>query len=398
MIHGFFFRFLKLTRSVWLSCVLSRMAYAVYLFRFFLERIRCKPRIVKGDPQEAEKRLEQIHPDPMGRPEIGNTAVNPEIDLSIIIPVYNYADLLKANIESVLNQKTAYQFEVILVDDGSTDGAQDIVRGYESDPRVKAIFQKNQGIAGARNTGLNHASGRYFMFVDCDDVVENHLVETLMSKAEQDQCDIVMCAHNLVKEREGRVYATIPNVYSDDNLAGYHGEAKILNYAGLPWAKVYRRELWEKVRYLPGYWYEDTIIHALLFTQCRKFAYVPEVCYQYRWYEKNFSHVQQGKKVNPKCIDRYWMLLPILETAKELGVNRGECFHTMLIKHLSAYYYPTISGMDEKTVDDLFILACDLLEKYGQENDVRMPYMLWVTEKALREGDINLWKLATKYQ
>lgn len=369
----------------------------MYVARFVLERICLKQRIVRGDAQEARQRIQRIHADPMGKLIIEKGAYDPAIDLSVIIPVYNYANLLKANIESVLNQKTAYRFELILVDDGSTDGAQEIVRQYAGDPRVKAIFQKNQGIAGARNTGLNHACGRYIMFVDCDDVVEADLVDTLMSKAEKEDCDIVMCAHNLVKERDGRVYATIPNIYSDDNLAGYHGNAKILNYAGLPWAKVYKRELWENVRYLPGYWYEDTIIHALVFTQCKRFAYVPKVCYQYRWYEKNFSHVQ-GNRVNPKCIDRYWMLEPILEKAKELGVNHGECYYTMLIKHLSAYYYPTIAGMDEQTVDDLFVLACDLLRKYGVKEKIRLPYMLRLTEKALLTGDINLWKLATRYQ
>lgn len=397
MIHGFYFRFLKAVRSVKLSCVLSKLAYALYVARFLWERACLKQRIVRGEAQAASQRIQRIHADPMGKPIIEKGEFDPAIDLSIIIPVYNYANLLKENIESVLNQKTAYRFELILVDDGSTDGAQEIVRQYADDPRVKAIFQKNQGIAGARNTGLNHASGRYIMFVDCDDVVEADLVDTLMSKAEKEDCDIVMCAHNLVKERDGKVYATVPNIYSDDNLAGYHGNAKILNYAGLPWAKVYKRELWENVRYLPGYWYEDTIIHALLFTQCKRFAYVPKVCYQYRWYEKNFSHVQ-GNRVNPKCIDRYWMLEPILEKAKELGVNHGECYYTMLIKHLSAYYYPTIAGMDEQTVDDLFILACDLLEKYGVKEKIRLPYMLRQTEKALKTGDINLWKLATKYQ
>ena len=316
--------------------------------------------------------------------------------VSVIVPVFNMSAYLERCVLSIMNQE--YQnLEIVLVDDGSTDGAQEIVRRYERDSRVKTIFQKNQGIAGARNTGLNHATGRFIMFVDCDDVVEKDLVQTLMSRAELENCDIVMCAHNLVKERNGQVYATIPNVYSSGNLLGYSGSAVILNYAGLPWAKVYRRELWDNVRYLPGYWYEDTIIHMLLFTQCRKFSYVPKVCYQYRWYEKNFSHVQ-GNAVNPKCIDRYWMLVPILEKAQTLGVAQGECFYTALIKHLSVYYYPTVSGMDDRTVEDLFILACDLFRQYRKDSTVKLPYMLRVTEKALRKGDINLWKLAIKYQ
>ena len=70
----------------------------------------------------------------------------------------------------------------------------------------------------------------------------------------------------------------------------------------------------------------------------------------------------------------------------------------MLIKHLSAHYYPTISGLDEQTVDDLFVLACDLLKQYKPEQKIKLPYMLRVTEKALLEGDINLWKLAIQYQ
>lgn len=397
MIHGFYFRFLNIVHSEYVSCLLAKCAYFIYLIKYSFERACCRKRIVQGDVEEARKRLQQLHADPGSRPVVANAELDPAIDLSIIIPIYNYVNLIEENIESVLNQKTTYRFELILVDDGSTDGAQEIVRRYTNKPRVKTIFQKNQGIASARNTGLNQAVGRYIMFVDCDDVVEPDLVETLMNKAMQDDCDIVMCAHRLVKERDGKIYATIPNVYSDANLAGYYGNAKILNYAGLPWAKVYKRELWERVRFLPGYWYEDTIIQALLFTQCKRFAYIPKICYQYRWYEKNFSHIQ-GNRLNPKCVDRYWMLVPILEKAKELGVNHGEGYYTMLIKHLSAYYYPTIEEMGEQVIEDMFILACDLLKKYGMQETIKLPYMLKVTEKALKTRNINLWKLATKYQ
>lgn len=397
MIQGFYFRFLKITHNEWISAFLSRAVYLMLLVKYLFERLMCKKRIVRGNADEARKRIQEIHPDPQGRPVIESASLDKQMDLSIIIPVYNYADLLAANIESVLNQKTEYTFELILVDDGSTDGAQEIVRRYESNPKVKTVFQKNQGIAGARNTGLSHATGKYIMFVDCDDTVENDLVETLMSKAIPGDYDIVMCGHNLVKEREGKVYDIIPNVYSSHNLLGYYGNAKLLNYAGLPWGKVYKRELWESVRYLPQYWYEDTIIHALLFTQCRKFAYIPQVCYQYRWYEKNYSHTQ-GNVQNVKCIDRYWMLMPILQKARELGIDSGECFYTMLIKHLSAYYYPSISEMNEQVVDDLFILACDLFRQYRPEQPGKLPYMLRETERALLSGDINLWKLSTRYQ
>ena len=177
----------------------------------------------------------------------------------------------------------------------------------------------------------------------------------------------------------------------------YAKGAEILNYAGLPWGKVYKRELWENVRYFPGYWYEDTIIHSLIFTQCNKFAYEPVVCYQYRWYENNFSHTQ-GKSENPKSIDIYWILENILERYDELQLPKDERFEIMLLKHLSLYYYAKVRDLESNVVDALFVLACSLYQEYGLKEECKLPYMLQVTRKALKQGDINLWKLATKYQ
>ena len=397
MLHGFYFRFFRMIHCEWIAAILSHMAYIVFYLKYMAERLNCKKRIVTASKEDALKMVSGIHQDGYRCPEFNGVEYNPEIDLSIIVPVYNYVDLIEKNIISILSQKTQYKYELILVDDGSTDGAQDILHKYETHPNVNVIFQQNQGIAGARNTGLANAAGRYIMFIDCDDVVEDNLVEILMSRAYKEDCDIVMCAHNLVKERDGKVYETLPNIYPKYNMLGYAKNAYILNFAGLPWCKVYKRELWKNVRYLPGYWFEDTIIHSLIFTQCKKFAYEPEVCYQYRWYESNFSHTQ-NKSENPKSIDTYWMLLHILEQYESLGFPKDERFETMLLKHLSAYYYNKIHGLEDEVVEALFVLACDLYKKYGIQRDCKLPYMLRVTKKALEQGDMNLWILATKYQ
>lgn len=397
MIYGFYFRFYRMTHCKWFSALLAHLAYAIIFCKYLLERLGCRKKIVTVEHEDALRIISRIHPDPQGVAVVETMQVDEALDLSIIVPVYNYVELIENNIKSILAQKTKYTFQLILVDDGSTDGAQDVLHRYEGHSNVQVIFQKNQGIAGARNTGLNAARGKYVMFIDCDDTVEDNLVETLMEKAYHGDYDIVMCAHNLVKERNGEVYEVIPNVYPDYNMLGYAENAKILNYAGLPWGKVYKRELWNQVRYLPGYWYEDNIIHSLLFTQCRKFAYVPTICYQYRWYEKNFSHTQ-GNSANPKSIDMYWILVMILEQHKAMGLQRDGRFETMLLKHLSAYYYSKICNLDEEIVDALFVLACDLYQQYGVKEECKLPYMLRVTKRALQQRDINLWKLATKYQ
>ena len=170
-----------------------------------------------------------------------------------------------------------------------------------------------------------------------------------------------------------------------------------MNYPGLPWGKVYKRKLFEKVRFFPGYWYEDTIIQSLIFTQCKKFVYIPEVKYEYQWHESNFSHTQGGKK-QAKAIDRYWLLKAILDRYDEVGLKRDEAFYIMLLKHLSTYYYPTISSLSNDIVQAMFISARELFLKYKPASEVKLPYMLRCTEKALINKDIALWKLCSVNQ
>lgn len=397
MIHSFYFRFYKITHCVWLSVILSKLAYFIYCVQFYFKKAFRKKTNINLDINEAYSMINSVNKNQDKSVEITRSDVNNDLDLSIIVPIYNYADLIKENIESILNQKTKYSYELILIDDGSTDGARDIVLSYSDVPNVKVICQENQGIAGARNTGLSIASGKYYMFVDCDDIVTDDIVETLLDKAYSDDCDMVMCAHNLVKEKEGIITSILPNIYSGKNLSNYSKNAEILNYAGLPWCKVYKRELWENVRFYKGYWYEDVIIHSLIFTKCKKFAYVPKCCYQYRWYEKNFSHIQ-GKSKNPKSIDIYWLMNNVCEKLYAEGIENKECFYTMLLTHLSLYYYSKVEFLDKELVEALFIAACDLYEKYKIEDKIHLPYMLKMVEKSLKNKDIELWKLASKYQ
>lgn len=396
MIHSFYFRFYKITHCEWLSIILSKLAYLCYFAKFLLLKMVQKKRIINGDIDTAEAQINSVYSKKVIEQEIINTPVDPSVDLSIIVPVYNYAALIRENIESILKQKTCYRFELIIVDDGSTDGAQEIVMSYATVPNVKVICQANQGIAGARNTGLNNACGKYIMFIDCDDVVTDDLVETLMSKAISEDADIVMCAHDLVKQTGGEITSVIPNVYSQKNLFGYSEGAGILNYAGLPWCKVYKRGLWENVRFFRGFWYEDTIIHSLIFTQSQKFCYIPKVCYKYRWYENNFSHVQE-KRTDIRCLDYYYLLQAILNKADELQITNTDCFYTMLLNHLCAYFYKKVQGMDDEVLQALFVVCRDILKRYRPNHKVKLPYVLRTAEKALLEGDINLWMVASNY-
>lgn len=121
--------------------------------------------------------------------------------ISVIIPVYNVEEYLRECVDSVLTQ-TYQNFEIILVDDGSTDSSGQICDEYASnDERICVIHQKNSGPSKTRNTGLDNATGKYIYFLDSDDYIENNALELLVNTAESNNADLVFFdAHSFTDE------------------------------------------------------------------------------------------------------------------------------------------------------------------------------------------------------
>lgn len=114
--------------------------------------------------------------------------------LSVIIPVYNSEQYLTECIDSILNQ-TYRNIEIILVDDGSTDGSGTICDTYaQREKRVRVIHQDNRGVSSARNTGLSIAQGDFFAFVDSDDICERNMYQSMVSIALETNVDMVICS------------------------------------------------------------------------------------------------------------------------------------------------------------------------------------------------------------
>ncbi len=395
MKQGFYIFFYKRIPIEWVCIVLSTMAYFLYCARYFIKKMFVSHRKVTMGLDNARAIVEGLYPKTETPAEAVNLPVG-DVDLSVIMPIYNYEDLIEQTIDAALNQKTKYKFELILVDDGSNQPAKDILEKYKSNPLVKVIHQENGGIGVARNTGLNHACGRYYMFIDCDDIVHDDIVETLMSVALEKDLDMVMCGHNLSKQADGKLLSVTPNIYPKYNLMRYKDGDYLWNFPGLPWCKVYKREIFEKVRFLPGYWYEDTIIHFHAFRFVKSFEYIPEVKYEYRWYEKNFSHIQT--KAPDRAVQRYWILERSIEETEKMGLPCDVIFYKLLLRHLGSYYYNTFSNMAPDAVDAMFVLGAALLEKYKPNEKYHLPYALKEIEKALLSKDIEQWKLATTIQ
>ena len=179
--------------------------------------------------------------------------------LSVIVPVYNVAAWLPETVDSVLAQSFR-DFELILVDDGATDGSGEICDSYAAkDSRVVVIHQKNAGVSAARNTGVAAARGEYIGFTDSDDIIEADMYAVMISLAEKHNADVVQCQH----DREGML-----------NTASRSPEIRVMtgrefvrrmftktggdytNQVAL-WSKIYKKELFNDIVFPVGQVYED---------------------------------------------------------------------------------------------------------------------------------------------
>ncbi len=125
------------------------------------------------------------------------------VTVSVIIPVFNAEKYISTCIESLISQSYS-DFEIICVDDGSTDNSPRILQQYMSmDPRIKIIEQKNQFAGNARNTGMEVASGKYCMFLDVDDFFEKNMIELQVRQIERDHGDICICDADIYDDQAG---------------------------------------------------------------------------------------------------------------------------------------------------------------------------------------------------
>lgn len=172
--------------------------------------------------------------------------MNPTV--SIIVPVYNAERTIGRCIESILNQEFQ-DFELLLVNDGSTDGSGALCDGYaEKDPRVRVIHKPNTGVSDTRNTALNEARGTYLQFLDSDDWITSDATSVLVRAAESTRCDLVISDfYRVVGERVSQ-----KGDIDDDSLmtreeyAAHMMENPADFYYGVLWNKLYRRSIVEQ--------------------------------------------------------------------------------------------------------------------------------------------------------
>ena len=203
--------------------------------------------------------------------------------LSIIVPVYKVEPYLRKCLESILAQ-TFTDFELIIINDDSPDTCPRICEEYKrKDNRIIVLHQKNGGLAAARNAGLNIAKGKYLGFVDSDDYIAPEMYQTLISEMERTGSDLVICDNYRVSADSVVIQSWLPEsrTFNRQEAMFYFLTDKIGSQA---WNKLYKRELFDDIRFPVGRFYEDIATTFLYVHRCGNVVYtkVPLYCYTIR--------------------------------------------------------------------------------------------------------------------
>lgn len=222
-------------------------------------------------------------------------------EISVIVPVYNVAPYLAACVDSLLAQ-TFPSFELILVDDGSTDDSCKMAEAYAAkDARVRLVQRRwNCGLAAARNLGVEVSRGRYVIFVDADDIVAPDYLDLLYRVAEQQQADIVQAGFQefAAQPGDGRAWSwvTEPTMLSTDLGTRVDCFVPYVRLHIAAWCKLYRRAFLDAhhLVFCDVSLAEDICYHYQCLLTAARYAVLPDILYHYRVRAASLDHAQRG--------------------------------------------------------------------------------------------------------
>lgn len=219
--------------------------------------------------------------------------------ISVIIPVYNIEKYVEKSIRSVLCQDYK-NLEIIIINDGSTDSSGQICTQLAGeDSRIVLINQENMGLSSARNIGLEYATGEYIGFVDGDDWIDKDMYSTMLRQALDSDADIVSCNFQMVDEND-KVVKKIDNMITNSkrlftnsiNALDYFIESDNIAV----WNKLYKRYMFDAIRFPVGLTFEDAYIMHIIVEQAKKVVVLKDV--KYKYLQRNGSITYQEFKGN----------------------------------------------------------------------------------------------------
>ena len=207
-----------------------------------------------------------------------NSKIIPKV--SIIVPIYNVQRYINECLNNLINQ-TLKEIEIILINDGSTDNTFNRLKSYLEDKKIIFIEQAHQGVANARNTGLEFVMGEYIAFVDSDDYIEENMLEITYNLAKKDNIDIIEFKHTIFQRK--RREKPIENNQTEIGII-YNIKNIWQNIRVELWNKLYKSEIIKKnnIKFLPEIYGEDLCFNLMLFPRINLVKKLNSTFYHYR--------------------------------------------------------------------------------------------------------------------
>lgn len=241
--------------------------------------------------------------------------------VSVIIPIYNAEKTLQRCVNSVLHQTLEAQ-EILLIDDGSTDGCGAIADAYAAaDSRVRVIHKENGGLSSARNCGLDLARGEWISFLDADDWLEKDMLRSLLAHTD---ADLIVSGLFIDSPKCRDVWSPTEEeiqIDSEEAVQRLIVSGRIRNTV---FEKIYRKSLFDNIRFPEGYNFEDIRTTYRLLQAAKKIVLVPDAYYHYVQMKGSIVHTFSAKN----CLDR-WLAY---REQYEVFHNKSKMFETACLK------------------------------------------------------------------
>lgn len=309
--------------------------------------------------------------------------------ISIIVPVYNVKEYLNECVESIVNQSYT-ALEIILVDDGSTDGSAEICDNWlKKDSRIRVIHKENGGLSDARNAGMSIATGEYIGFVDGDDKITHGMYSRLYDLMVSKQADMVCCSHsrfgllNYTKECAGEICC-----YTQEEFLNVYMQYPRW-FSPTAWSKLYKAENIKGIFFEKGVFYEDIMWTLKCALKCSKIVYANEALYQYRCRDGSIittgvscdgrigekevtDHIYEFKK-----LENYWR-------GKGNSTYADNAAKEYLTIALNSYYMIKKNRQKElysylPDLKQIFHDNAELLKKWGKSSQSREIYIAGIS-------------------
>ena len=315
-----------------------------------------------------------------------------ELDLSIIIPAYNVENYICDCIDSVIEQKTKYSYEIIIIDDGSKDSTLKNINLYSTYKNITIISQENGGISRARNVGIDLSKGRFLMFLDSDDVLVENSINTLLNRAYKYSADIVEGNY-----KEFTHIEDICNLKNDKTKIEFNEYKKnpdyILDAKGFAWGKIYSNKLWEDVRFPEDLEFEDTIVKYILHRMCNKYICISDYVYGYR---SNPNSITQRLKSGYGGLDSLYIIIYINKMIKKLDIKNDETLYKLTLYQLGRYLYYRTNHLDDELCKNMLVVCREIIMNMKSYRPKKMNFWLKKLEESIIDIDINRWEICSK--